>query len=174
MKNTYAIVGDKVYIDLNQGLQTIIDIQDFNIVNEYSGTWYAQVSKVNYYVYIHVYDEINKRKRVALHRAIMQVNDSDVLVDHRNHQTLDNTRDNLRLCTNSENQMNSRMQINRSSQYKGVSWQKQKNKWRAFIQFQKQSLYLGSFIDEIEAAKTYDDKAKELFGEYAFLNFPDK
>lgn len=59
-----------------------------------------------------------------------------------------------------------------SSKYKGVGWQKGKNKWRARIVINGKFKHIGYFNDEIEAAKAYDSVAKEAFGEETYLNFP--
>jgi hypothetical protein len=61
---------------------------------------------------------------------------------------------------------NSRKRNNASSKYKGVSWDDSRKQWRASI-----PIFLGRFDSEIEAAKAYDKKAKELYGEFALLNF---
>jgi hypothetical protein len=59
-----------------------------------------------------------------------------------------------------------------SSKFKGVRLEKRAGKWRAQIKINKKYIYLGLFSDEEEAARAYDLKAQELFGEYAALNFP--
>ena len=81
----------------------------------------------------------------------------------------------LRLATNSENQWNSeKIKIIRdkkcSSKFKGVSWQKKDQKWCARIQCQQEKIYLGYFVNEIEAAVAYNNAALEYFGEFAKLN----
>ena len=95
----------------------------------------------------------------------------DLMVDHRNHNTLDNQRCNLRVCTNIQNQQNKKRKINIGSKYKGIHFYKQCKKWQAKIKYNKRQLFLGYFDKEINAAKAYDKKAKELFGEFAFTNF---
>lgn len=93
-------------------------------------------------------------------------------VDHINHDGLDNRRSNLREVTQSQNLMNSRLQRGGTSQYKGVSWHSARQKWIVFIMTDGVSNYLGYYTDETKAAQVYDAAAKDLFGEYAFLNFP--
>ena len=93
-------------------------------------------------------------------------------VDHINHNTLDNRKYNLRLCTIAQNQHNQQIKnVNKTSKYKGVSWSPRQKSYRADIVKGKEHLFLGYYKDEIDAAQAYDNKAAELFGEFANLNF---
>jgi hypothetical protein len=98
-----------------------------------------------------------------------------LLVDHRNHDTLDNRRSNLRLATYVENGRNRRKvaRRNKSSKYKGVTYYKKRNVWRACICVNGRTIWLGEFKSELEAALAYDAAAKKYFGEFACLNFPE-
>lgn len=93
-----------------------------------------------------------------------------VIVDHANHNTLDNRRSNLRICTYQENNMNAQKRQNTSSQYKGVRWNQKNRRWYAGIKFNKKDIHLGTFKDEIEAARAYNASALMLFGPFAVLN----
>jgi hypothetical protein len=90
-------------------------------------------------------------------------------VDHINGDSLDNRRDNLRLCTRQQNCCNRKHQIKAKSKYKGVH--PRKDKWAAVIRFKKRLRHIGVFETEVAAAMAYDDKARELFGDFAFTNF---
>lgn len=107
---------------------------------------------------------------IRMHRIIMNTPDG-MLTDHINQNKLDNQKNNLRICTYAENLMNSSKRKHTTSIYKGVSYNKQRKKWEAYIKFNKKQIHLGNFNYEKEAAKKYDEKAKELFGEFARLNF---
>jgi len=93
-------------------------------------------------------------------------------IDHINHQTDDNRLENLREVTRFQNQWNGSIQTGTSSQYKGVCWYKNYNKWKAQINVNGKKKHLGYFINPIDAARAYDRAALKYFGEYANLNFP--
>ena len=97
-----------------------------------------------------------------------------MVIDHINHNGLDNRRENLRICTNAENQRNRGKQKNNTSGYKGVDWRKDHKKWRARINKDNKTIHIGYYNIIEEAARAYDAKAKELHGKYAQLNFPEE
>lgn len=112
-----------------------------------------------------------------MHREIMRRVVGELLsikkqVDHIDGDKLNNQRENLRLVSKGQNQMNGKPQRGSTSQYKGVSWSNDRKKWVAQIKRAGKFHYIGRFESEDEAARAYDAKAKELFGEFAWLNFP--
>lgn len=113
------------------------------------------------------------RATILMHRVILDA-PAGAQVDHINQDKLDNRRSNLRLATDQENKRNRPTQKNSTSGYKGVCWHAQKNKWRAQIYTDRHQIHIGCFEDKHEAAHAYDTAAKQLFGEYAYLNFPDE
>lgn len=120
----------------------------------------------------------NDGNGMALHRAVMGIGPGDKRhVDHINGNTLDNRRINLRFATRHENSRNQRINAGRTrmglpvtSPYKGVSYDKSKRKYRACITINGRNYKLGTFADEVSAAKAYNDSAKLHFGEFAKLN----
>lgn len=96
----------------------------------------------------------------------------DVLVDHINHNGLDNRKANLRFATCRQNAWNSRKGGNRgASRYKGVQWNKNSKKWQAVIyNNNSRKIYLGFFDDEKAAARAYNEAAQKYHGEFALLN----
>lgn len=159
-KNRYNLLeqpDDYKLIPLTKGKFAKVDNDDFDKLKDHN--WYIS----NGYVC--------NRRIGRIHRFIMNCN-KDMVVDHKNHDTLDNRKSNLRICTNQNNVINARKRKkNVTSIYKGVSWANDRHKWRANICFNGKISRLGSFDNEIEAAKAYDAKAKELFGEFAKTNF---
>ncbi len=89
-------------------------------------------------------------------------------VDHIYHQPLDNRRERLRVITHRENNINSRRQKNGSSQYKGVF--RAGLKWHVRAGARGRRVFIGSFDDEIEAARAYNQFAREQYGEFAYQN----
>jgi len=112
----------------------------------------------------------NKQTRIYMHRLITNA-PPDKQVDHIDHDKLNNSRKNLRLCTNGENKHNQSCRRSGTSKFKGVSWHKEKKKWGSYIRMYGKGKNLGHFSDEIDAAKAYDAAAIELFGEFASPNF---
>jgi hypothetical protein len=111
-------------------------------------------------------------KAIYMHLEIMSAPDG-MEVDHMNGNGLDNRRENLRLCTRAQNRMNSVKRIGKSSTFKGVYWHKNCRKWRASLKLDGKEIHIGYFNTELEAAEAYDEKALELFGEFAKPNFKD-
>jgi hypothetical protein len=141
---------------------------DFDYLNQFS--WH-KISKH----YAGRSESIDGQKHtILMHREIIQrmgfILSSDV--DHKNmdDEIYSNIRDNLRIATTSQNLANQRKQLGTTSNYKGVSFDKGTNKWRAYIKFEGKRLYLGLFDTEEAAAKEYNGAAKMLFGEFARLN----
>ena len=158
------------YIPLTHGLYTIVDAHLYDSLSKQ--IWTADVRRT--YNGKPVYYATGKRKgkNITLHRQIIKCRNKHV--DHRNHDTLDNRRSNLRACTVAQNIANSMIRSTNKSGYKGVCLFKQNNKWRATIVFQGKQRALGYYYSKIEAAKAYDRAATELFGDFAHTNFPIK
>jgi hypothetical protein len=108
-----------------------------------------------------------------MHRLILGNPDIKMHVDHRNRVGLDNWRNNLRVCTPSQNAGNSLHHIDNGSGLKGVGWHKASGAWRARICINYCTHYLGTFKSKEDAARAYDEAAKEHFGEFAILNYQE-
>ncbi len=109
-------------------------------------------------------------RHVQMHRQILNLSDPKVQVDHKNHDTLDNRKHNLRIATNAQNCANRKSKIGSKSNFRGVYFRKDTGKWTAEIHKEGQRVKLGSFAMEIDAAIAYNKKAKEIHGEFAFEN----
>lgn len=159
-------------IPLTQGYFALVDDEDFESLNRVK--WYAQ--KVQYGGYRATrtcYCPLVKQKcQLYMHRQITNC-PHRLQVDHVDHNTLNNQKSNLRICTNTQNQGNSKPCIS-TSKYKGITWYKRDKKWEAQIKINYKTIHLGRFNSEIEAAKVYDIAAKKHFGEFAYLNFNER
>ena len=157
-------------IPLTQGKFAIVDDDMFDYLNQ----WKWCVSKMGHWCYATRSVRKNgKNKLILMHRQILKAKLGQI-IDHKNHNSLDNRIENLRFCSNSQNFQNSVKRENCSSKYKGVTWCKRKNKWLSLItkpNTNSQSQYIGYFGSEIKAAKAYDKAAKKYFGEFANFNF---
>jgi hypothetical protein len=145
---------------LTQRQVTVIDLEDLERVDKEYSSLYANYNKNLKGYYANGRITINKKQKLMLlHRFITNVSDPKIKADHKNHDTLNNTKENLRVCTHQENLMNRKSHINTSSEYKGVSWFKRDCKWVAQIMYNNKQIYIGYFTNEIEAAKAYDKKS---------------
>lgn len=146
----------------------IVDDEDFERLNKYK--WYLGTSGyVVRVVYLGggVKDKI--QKQVYIHRIILNC-PIGKFTDHINHNKLDNRKSNLRICSLTENNFNKKTQSNNKSGYKGVYWDKFRNKWVAQFHLNRKHYYIGRFDDKIEAAKAYNNAIIKIAGEFARLN----
>lgn len=138
----------------------IIDSEDLEKVSMYN--WY--LNKQAGYV-------IATQSPIFLHRLILGISDPKIAVDHKDRNKLNNSKTNLRLCSKSENGMNrGKQKNNKTSKYKGVSFDSNRKKWRAYITRETKTMSLGRFNTEKEAAIAYNNAAQLYHGEFAFLN----
>lgn len=153
------------FIELTQNKQAVVDDEDYEYLNQwkwhYSHGYAVRAEIVN-----------NKQIKIYLHRFILG-NPVKSEVDHINNNKLDDRKSNLRKASRTQNTTNKTLQSNNTSGYKGVSFDKHSNKWHSYIRTDGYRINLGRFENIKDAAIEYDKKAKELFGEYAKLNFPE-
>ena len=149
-KNTF--IDKKFYyigID-SKGNEFKFDKEDYHIVSKY--TWIK--TKNGYFSAV---IPNSGKKRILLHRLIMCIEDGEIDVDHINHDTSDNRKENLRLVTASQNAANMRIPITNTTGFKGVYWNKNKKKWAAKAVMNRKGINLGYF-DNIDDAKQAREK----------------
>ena len=158
-------------IPLTQGKYAIVDPDDFERLNKHK--WYA-VKNTNTFYALRNKRVGKKYISLGMHRQILHPPEN-LMVDHINHNGLDNRKANLRLATCAQNTYNRKQfRKDKTSKYTGVSWRKYKKKWAAIICYKRKNIIIGYFKDEKQAAKAYDKAAKKYHGEFASLNFPPK
>lgn len=130
------------------------------------------------YVVVSAYDSLTQRTRLSYaHRIILGLSDPEIKGDHRNGDTLDNRRRNLRRATHRQNIANKRIQKNNRTGFKGVvanSCADGVIRYVTYFKFNGRTVRLGTFDTLEDAARVYDREASKQWGEFARLNFPNK
>lgn len=150
-----------IQIKLTKGKIALIDDEDFECVSKFN--WYASY---NGYVF-YARTSINNTK-MYLHKFITNILGKQK-VDHKNGNTLDCRKENLRPCTSAQNSQNQKIRTDNTSGYKGVSYVKKRNKFSANICSNRKVIFLGLFETAEEAALVYNKFAIKLHNEFARL-----
>ena len=153
-------------INLPCGNVTLVDKEDFNFLSRWR--WKYGHGGVTRWTSVE-----GKQFHVSMHREITNC-PKGLEVDHINRNPLDNRRLNLRITNRLGNCMNTGPMEGKTSVFKGVHWHTKKKRWIAKIMKHGKRIQAGVFTDEVKAAEAYDQLAAEMFGEYAYLNFPNK
>jgi hypothetical protein len=153
-------------LQLTQGFNTLIDEEDF--IRAGYLKWNIEKSRRHSLCYARRLErmENGKMKAVHLHRIILDFPDCKH-IDHRNRDGLDNRRCNLRPASTTQNFRN-RAKLRGESKFKGVH--RNRTRWVACICVDKKRIILGRFSTEQQAARAYDNAARERFGEFARTN----
>lgn len=151
-------------IELTHGHSVIVDDVFFEELSR--AKWHCSKGYAARVVYTNQGKAIVWMHRFILERKIGRKLLHNEFPDHIDRNPFNNKSENLRVVTKSQNAMNSRLRSDSKSGYRGVSWSKQKKKWRSTININKVQKHLG-FFDSIKDADTaYKNAAKDLFGEF--------
>lgn len=153
-----------------QAMECLISTEDYPKVEPYH--WCTHTApkrrKKKFYVVAAIRKADCTWTTLCIHRLLML---GVKEVDHKNGDGLDNRRENLRAATDSQNSANAgKCACASTSRFKGVSWGKDRGKWRAYIEMNGRQKFLGYFHDELDAARAYNEAALEAFGEFARVN----
>lgn len=151
-------------IQLTQGKVALVDDADYEWLNQWK--WYAFRNPTIFYAGRSIIKN-GVKKMILMHRIIINAK-KDKMVDHKDHDGLNNQRYNIRACTRSQNMQN--QSSGGSSKYLGVGWVKSANKWESRIKSNDKRKFLGHFKTELEAAIIYNIAARKYHGEFANPN----
>lgn len=157
--NTYDLTGEYGIGYTSKGEEFYFDLEDYDKIKDYC--WC--VDKYGY-----VRGNVYKTK-IKLHRLITDCH-KDMVVDHINHNKLDNRKNNLRICDQHRNNMNRSLLPSNTSGVTGVTFDKSKNKWSAQIGYKGKNIYLGRFDFFEDAVKARKEAEEKYFGEYSYDN----
>jgi hypothetical protein len=154
-------------IPLSQGKVALVDDADYEWLSQWKWSYFDNKTAHTGYAY----RLTDSGKGEFLHRMLLGASEGQD-TDHINHNGLDDQRHNIRLCTRSQNNANSRKHAFCSSQYKGVTFRGQAHtgKWIAQASAGGRQRYIGIFLREEDAARAYNAFALKTWGEFARLN----
>lgn len=146
--------------------EVLVDDDDFDSLKKFN--WWLANRNGTFYAARSIWKP--KRAVVYMHRQIMKVSDRTIEVDHKDHNGLNNQRENIRNSTKRQNGCNKNSRKNSSSKYLGVCRHKATGKWRATIKDNSKQFSLGFYESEEMAALAYNEAAIRIHGEFANLN----
>lgn len=150
-------------IPLTKGRMALVDDEDFEVLSRHK--WhYAAAGYACWREY-----SGQKSKVHFMHRYILNAKPG-MTIDHINGNSLDNRKSNLRICSQQQNVWNMKKPRHNTSGYKGVSWDKERKRWAAYIKINKKKIYLGRFMSIKAAKEAYNKAAIKLYGEFARIN----
>jgi len=159
-------------IPLTKGLFAIVDPDDYHRLVNFN--WHANKSAHTHYAVRYLSSGKGKNKIEYMHHLIIDIPEG-LFCDHINHNGLDNRKANLRPATLAQNIRHRRKFKSPSrSKYKGLTWRKKEKTWHVRIYTNGKRIFIGSFKDEFAAAHAYDRAAKQFYGDFATLNFPEE
>jgi hypothetical protein len=137
---------------------TLVDDSDYDFLNQWK--WYITSNG-------YVARKDKEGRHFRMHRVLMNT-PIGMDTDHINRNKLDNRRNNLRICTRSENNINSKTRKDNGSNFTGVCWDNSKNKWRSFINVDKNRIELGYFHLKKEAITIRKNAELRLYKDFIY------
>lgn len=146
-------------------MSVMVDDEDYERLSKFK--WHTVASHGTRFYAARTVKINGKRVTVFMHRVIM--GEAGECVDHKDNNSLNNQKANLRPCSYVENGRNRKLQKH-SSKYKGVHFFKQTGKWMAYVRVNGKNVHLGCFANERDAALAYDAAATKHYGEFVMTN----
>jgi hypothetical protein len=152
-----------------RGGHALVSVEDYDRLSKFR--W--RIRHVDGRQYVIAHKPGTDKGSLQMHRLVVNAQPGQI-VDHKDGNGCNNSRENLRVCSTAENIRNQRVHVKQKShsKFKGV-YRQANGRWRAQIMVQYKKKNLGTFPDEIAAARAYDAAAKNLHGDFARLNFPE-
>jgi hypothetical protein len=155
--NTYDLTGEYGIGYTFKGEEFYFDLEDYDKIKNYC--W--RIDNNGYVV------SRDNSKIIKIHRHILNCT-ADMTVDHINHKKIDNRKKNLRIVTNSQNSMNTKINSKNTSGCKGVNYDKRNNKWVVRIGLNRKRIHIGYFDDFEEAVKVRKKAEVKYHGEFRY------
>lgn len=159
--NAYDLSGEYGVGYLSSGEEFYFDLEDYELIKNYC--WWKNDEG-------YLIASLNNNKKIRLSRLIMNESDPSIRIDHKNHNTMNNRKSNLRRATSSENAMNSELSSANTSGVTGVLLDKKYNKWVASIMVNYKSIHLGRFDKFDDAVKARKEAEEKYFGKWSYDN----
>lgn len=160
-KNIEWIFDEDIAIGIAiKGERFCIDKEDYPLVKDYC--W-----RIDKYGYVVANRRDGSNKIIRLHDFIMMHNSKNTIVDHKNWDKTDNRKQNLRIATKSQNNINIKRKLNNTSGYTGVTYNKRTNRYIARISLNNKRIFLGSFKDINDAIEARHNAEIKLHGEWS-------
>lgn len=163
----------KINSKVHGELEILVDDEDYEYINQWK--WHAYKNPSSNIIYAR--RNVNKNRKnpknqsFYLHRQLLKLTSLKDIVDHVDHNGLNNQKYNLRIGTHKDNMQNINSHKDSSSKYIGVFWDKSRNKWAAGFSLNGVPKRIGRFNSEEDAAKARDEIVKKYYGKNVNLNF---
>ena len=155
MKNDYEVVGKIVLIRMKHGFTAVVDRKDLPRLLRFRWKWHAWKNERHktWYAVASTHDKTGRKRIVLMHRLVLGLTARDrVVVDHGDHNGLNNRRGNLEATSSRLNNLRrSGLNRNNTSGVRGVVWSKSAKKWKAQLMLRRRHVHLGYFKDLTEA-----------------------
>jgi hypothetical protein len=158
-----------IYSKVNGIHSILIDDEDYDYVSKFNWCIYRCTFKGKKARTFYAVAKVDGMA-IRMHRLLLGLSDPKILVDHKDHNGLNNQRDNLRIASAQQNQFNMRPFNSNKTGFKGVSYNKKDKRYAVFLMVSNKNTFFGNFKTPIEAAIKWNEMARQYHGEFAYQN----